>query len=145
LRFLVYSAPGASAYLDRGFAGERVERGAFVTLRISSWRGILPRAGLLAAIIALVPLPLTAADGGAAPSKSPTIKRSMEQIVARDLTSAPASARVVRRARLSQSAGASEGFFKTGPGIVALVVLAAGTGYALYSASHDRIHSAGKQ
>jgi hypothetical protein len=115
-----------------------------VTLRISSWRGILPRAGLLAAIIALVPLPLTAAEGGAQ-GKAPTIKRSMEQIVARDVASAPASARVVRRARLSQSAGASEGFFKTGPGIVALAVLAAGTGYALYSASHDRIHSAGKQ
>ena len=127
-----------------------------MTLRISSWRGILPRAALLAAIVALVPLPLAAADG-AAQGKTPspgggasslsfrTIKRSMEQIVARDVASAPASARVVRRARQGQSAGASEGFFKTGPGIVALVVVAAGTGYALYSASHDRIHSAGKQ
>jgi hypothetical protein len=115
-----------------------------VTLRISSWRGILPRAGLLAAIIALVPLPLAAAES-AAQVKAPTIKRSMEQIVARNVASAPASARVVRRARQAPSAAASEGFFKTGPGILALAVVAAGTGYALYSASHDRIHSAGKQ
>jgi len=27
----------------------------------------------------------------------------------------------------------------------AIAVMAAGTGYALYSASHDRIHSPGKQ
>jgi hypothetical protein len=143
LRFLVYSALGASADLDRN-SRVSASRGGIVTLRISSWRGILPRAALLAAIIALVPLPLAAADG-AAQGKTPTIKRSMEQIVARDVASAPASARVVRRTRQGQSAGASEGFFKTGPGIVALVVLATGTGYALYSASHDRIHSAGKQ
>jgi hypothetical protein len=143
LRFLVYSALGASADLDRN-SRVSASRGGIVTLRISSWRGILPRAALLAAIVALVPLPLAAADD-AAQGKTPTIKRSMEQIVARDVASAPASARVVRRTRQGQSAGASEGFFKTGPGIVALVVLATGTGYALYSASHDRIHSAGKQ
>jgi hypothetical protein len=29
--------------------------------------------------------------------------------------------------------------------MIALVVAAAGTGYAIYSAQHDRIHSAGKQ
>jgi hypothetical protein len=115
-----------------------------VTLRITSWRGILPRAGLLAVIIALVPLPVAAADG-ATPVKAPTIKRSMQQMVAREVANAPASASAARRASQAQNAAASEGFFKTRPGIVALVVMAAGTGYALYSASHDRIHSAGKQ
>ena len=115
-----------------------------MTLRLGSWRGVLPRAGLVAAIVALVPLPVGAADG-ATQAKAPTIKRSMEQIVARDMASAPVSARVGRAASQAQGAGVSSGFFKSKPGIIALVVMAAGTGYALYSASHDRIHSAGKQ
>jgi hypothetical protein len=29
--------------------------------------------------------------------------------------------------------------------MIALAVVAAGTGYAIYSAQHDRIHSAGKK
>jgi hypothetical protein len=126
------------------FADSRPGGEAFVTLRIASWRGILPRAALLAASLALVPLPVAAADGAAA-HKGSTIQRSMERIVARDLASAPASASRVRPARQGQNAGASSGFFKTTPGVVALVVMAAGAGYAVYSASHDRIHSPGKQ
>ena len=47
--------------------------------------------------------------------------------------------------RQTSPAGSSPGFFKSGPGMVAIAVMAVGTGYALYSASHDRIHSPGKQ
>jgi len=115
-----------------------------VTVRITSWRGMAPRAGLLAVIIALVPLPVAAGDGGMQ-KKTPTIQVSMERMVARDIASAATSSSVARRARQGQGAGSSSGFFKTRPGMVALVVMAAGTGYALYSATHDRIHSAGKQ
>ena len=114
-----------------------------MTVRIASWRGMVPRAGLLAVIIALVPLPVAAGDGGLQ-KKTPTIQVSMERMVARDIASAPKSS-VARRARQGQGAGNSSGFFKSRPGMVALVVMAAGTGYALYSATHDRIHSAGKQ
>lgn len=38
----------------------------------------------------------------------------------------------------------SGGFFKTGPGIATLAVFAAGVGYAVYSASNDRIRSSGR-
>jgi hypothetical protein len=103
---------------------------------------MLPRAGLLAVMIALVPLPVAAGDR--TQKQAPTIKASMERLVARDVASAPASS-PVRAARQTPPAGSAPGFFKSGPGMVALVVLAAGTGYALYSAKHDRIHSAGKQ
>ena len=115
-----------------------------MTVRITSWRGVLPRAGLLAVIIALVPLPVAAANGGT-DAKTPTIKASMERIVARDLTVASASKTAVRPVRQGRTPGDSPAFFKSGPGIVALVVMVAGTSYALYSAQHDRITSAGKK
>jgi len=35
--------------------------------------------------------------------------------------------------------GASSGFFKTRTGALVLAVMAVGTGYAIYSANHDRI------
>jgi hypothetical protein len=108
-----------------------------------AWRGFLPRAGLFAVILALLPLPV-AAEHGTAQAKTSNISVSMERIVSRDIGRAPvASSR--RPARQAQAAGNASGFFKSKPGIIALVVMAAGTGYALYSASHDRIHSPGKQ
>jgi hypothetical protein len=94
-------------------------------------------------MVALVPLPVAASNGGT-DAKIPTIKASMERIVARDLTS-PGVASAVRPARQGQTAGGSPAFFKSRPGMVALVVMVAGTGYALYSAQHDRITSAGKK
>jgi protein-disulfide isomerase len=104
---------------------------------------MLPRAFLLALIAALVPLPVAAGDR--TQTHAPTIKASMARLVARDLAGAPAASSQTRAARQTPPAGGAPGFFKSGPGIVALAVLAAGTGYALYSAKHDRIHSAGKQ
>jgi hypothetical protein len=115
-----------------------------VTVRTTSWRGALWRAVLLAIITTLSPLPAAASDALTA-EKAPTIKTSMETIVARDLTATPARPAVVRPARQGQSPGGSPGFFKSRPGMIALVVMVAGTGYALYSAQHDRITSAGKK
>jgi hypothetical protein len=116
-----------------------------VTVRIMAWRGFLPRAGLFAVLLALVPLPVAAGDGAAQAKTTTNIKMSMERIVSRDIASAPVAPSLTRPARQGQAAGNASGFFKSKPGIIALVVMAAGTGYALYSASHDRIHSPGKQ
>jgi hypothetical protein len=69
----------------------------------------------------------------------------MQRMVARDVAATPAPKMAARDDRQSSGAGSSPGFFKSGPGMIALVVMAAGTGYALYSAQHDRIHSAGKK
>lgn len=113
--------------------------------RTRSWSGEVMRAVLLVVIAALVALPAAASDATTTTGKAPVIKASMERIVARDLRATPDRPVVVRSARQGQSAGSSPGFFKTRPGMIALVVMAAGTGYALYSAQHDRIHSAGKK
>jgi hypothetical protein len=144
----ILRARGASAASSRDTRGPPCslfcEGRHHLTVRLTSWRGLLPRAGLLAVIIALVPLPVAANDGGT-DAKTPTIKASMERIVARDLAAAPASSAAVRPARQGRAPGDSPAFFKSGPGIVALVMMVAGTGYALYSSKHDRITSAGKK
>jgi hypothetical protein len=104
----------------------------------------LSRALLLAVITTLSPLPAAASDALTA-EKAPTIKVSMENIVARDLTAAPARPALARPARQGQTPGSDPGFFKSRTGMIALVAMVAGAGYALYSASHDRIHSPAKK
>lgn len=106
----------------------------------SRWRMAFP-----VVMLSLVPLPAVAGDGGTAKKGSPTIAASAAQIVARDVAATPGPTSRVREARQGSAPTGSTSFFKTRPGIIALSVLAAGTGYALYSAQHDRIHSAGKQ
>src|SRR5262245_39319071 len=103
---------------------------------------LMRRALWLVVITLFVPLPAAAGDipsNGAATG----VKASMERIVARDVAAKPAREPVVRGTRQGSAPGSSPGFFRTGPGMITLAVMAVGTGYALYSAQHDRIHSAG--
>jgi hypothetical protein len=104
----------------------------------------MTRAAGLVVIAALIPLPAAASDTATTPLP-PTIKASMDKIVVRDVTAKPARKDVAREDRQGASAGSSPGFFKTKPGIIALAVMGAGVGYALYSAQNDRIHSPGKK
>lgn len=115
-----------------------------VTHRARSWCGRMTRASSVAIITALIALPAAASDTPTKASTPPTLKASMQQIVARDVAAKPAVT-AARADRQTSSAGSSPGFFRSGPGMVAIAVMAVGTGYALYSASHDRIHSPGKQ
>ena len=114
-----------------------------MTVRLTVWRGALPRAVLLAVVTALVPLPVAAGDAKPAP-KAKTIRASMQEMVARDVAATPARS-AARRAEQDNQSKESIAFFKSKPGMIALAVMIAGVGYALYSTSHDRIHSAGKQ
>ena len=105
----------------------------------------MARAAGLVVIAALIPLPVAASDTTTT-SSPPTITASMKKIVVREVTAQPAHKDAARKDdRQGSSPGGSTGFFKSKPAMVALVVMAAGTGYALYSAQHDRIHSPGKQ
>jgi hypothetical protein len=75
----------------------------------------------------------------------------MSKIVARDVAAAkakPAPMRADKQATpgTQGTPGAdSPAFFKTGPGIAVLAVMAVGAGFAIYSTQHDRIHSPAKQ
>ena len=104
----------------------------------------MTRAAGLVVITALIPLPAAASDTATTPSP-PTIKASMEKIVVREIAATPARKDVARDDRQGSSATSSPNFFKTKPGIIALAVMGAGVGYALYSAQNDRIHSPGKK
>lgn len=115
-----------------------------MTVRFIKWRGALPRAMLLAVAAALIPPPVAASDAKPAP-KARTIQASMQDIVARDIATTRAPRTAMRRAEQSNVSKESSAFFKTKPGMIALAILAAGTGYALYSVKHDRVHSAGKK
>ena len=115
-----------------------------MTVRLTQWRGALPRAILLAVAAALVPLPVAASDSTRAPKAKTTLQASVQAMAAREVAKAPLTRVPARRDQASTS-GRSSGFFKTGPGMVVLAVMAAGTGYALYSAKHDKINSPAKK
>jgi hypothetical protein len=95
-------------------------------------------------VTALIPLPVVAGDTPT-DKRAPSLKESAAQIVARGVAAAPARPSATRDARQGSASTNSPSFFKSRPGMIALAVMAAGTGYAIYSAQHDRIHSPGKQ
>jgi hypothetical protein len=128
-------------------------------MRVTRWRGLLPRAAVLALVTALAPLPAFASDTAAAPAGKST-QGSLQAAAAREVANIAASRpaavrhnemkvrsadfRVIRGQQTSSPARGS-GFLKSGPGMVAIAVLAVGTGYAIYSAKHDRISSPGRK
>ena len=93
-------------------------------------------------ITALVPV---AAHADTTATRTPTIKESAAQMVAREVGAAPTRPAPAREDRQASASTNSKSFFKTRPGMIALTVMAVGTGYALYSAHNDRIHSPGRQ
>ena len=116
-------------------------------LRIMKWRGAIGRALLPALAAALIPLPAAAADARPSPKppKATTIKASVEKIAATDFAAAGAPT-TTKAVRAQSTSGMSDrAFFKTRPGMIALAILAAGVGYAVYSAKNDRITSPAKQ
>src|SRR5262245_57795524 len=93
-------------------------------------------------ITASVPLPSLAGDPTSTDRQS--IKEAAKHIVARDVSAQPARSYPAREARQASTPTNSTSFFKTRPGMIALAVIAVGTGYAIYSAQHDRIRSPGR-
>ena len=128
-----------------------------MTVTKRRWRGPTGRAVLLALAAALIPLPVAASDAGPVHTTATSTKTvSLHQAVVlaaraaaeTPMAAAPASAapasKPQRRADQSGGNGAMS-FFKSGPGLIALTVMAVGTGYAIYSANHDRIVSPGRK
>ena len=106
--------------------------------------GNLVRATALAVIATLTPLPLLAAEAGPAPKPGP-IRASVAKISVKDTKKMQPARRSDARGAAQSSQGQDRSFFKTGPGILALAVMIAGTGYAIYSTQNDRIKSPGKE
>jgi hypothetical protein len=105
--------------------------------------------GLLVLTAALIPLPVAASDAAAGTTTTtPTVKTSLRQAVANEaarLSKASIAKTPARRADQGSTGRHTATFFKTGPGIAVLSVMAIGAGYAIYSANHDRILSPGRK
>jgi hypothetical protein len=86
-------------------------------------------------VIAAIPLPSFAGEGSQ-PVARPGIRASAAKIA----TTAPLAA-AQSQAGPDKASLNSGSFFKSPAGIVVLAVVAAGAGYALYSAKNDRIQS----
>jgi hypothetical protein len=105
----------------------------------------------MALVVALTPLPLAAAsDQAASPSptaaKSKTIQAAVHAAAVRDAGAVVTPrAKAAKRANQSSTDKQSPSFFKSGAGAIALAVMVVGTGYAIYSASNDKINSPGKK
>jgi hypothetical protein len=128
-----------------------------VTLKESLAANVLRRAMLLAVSLALVPPAALAADTDHA-SKKPAdtrtvdalpkaqpLRTAMANVDTGQLTAERAPRSAVKASQERNPATESPSFFKTRTGMVVLAVVAVGTGYAIYSAKNDRIHSPGKE
>jgi hypothetical protein len=108
---------------------------------------------MLAIAVTLVPLPLAAADQVAAakapaqPLRTSIAKHAAREALVTSPTSQPRAPQSTAQPRARQQSNNPQGggFFRSPAGIACLAVIAAGTGYALYSASHDRIHSVARE
>ena len=97
------------------------------------------RAVLGVGLLIALPWTAAAAEKGASP-------QPLRAALAEARVAPPASLRrAAPRAQTANPATQSPAFFKTRTGMLVVGVMAAGTGYAIYSAHHDRIHSPGKQ
>lgn len=106
--------------------------------------GHVTRAIALATMVTLAPLPVLAAEAESAPRPG-VIRASVAKISARELPKNTSARGSGVRAATQPTQGQDRSFFRTGPGILALAVMIAGTGYAIYSTQNDRIKSPGKE
>jgi len=129
--------PGALQLCMAAFKEEHLVR-VRVSRRPSGFR----TAALLAVAVMLVPLPALAADQVAAThAPAQPLRTSIAKHASREALAASPKRAEKSAAQGAQRNAQSGGFFRSPAGIACLAVLGAGTGYALYSASHDRIHS----
>jgi hypothetical protein len=108
-----------------------------------SWhRPALRAAGLALALLAAPVVTLAEPAGGGAPPGA-GLRASVEKMAATEaLAPERAPATLAARAATTESTDlGSKSFFRTPAGIVTLVAVGVGAGYAIYSASHDRVHS----
>ena len=97
-----------------------------MTVRLTRWRGVLSRAAAFVVAAGLGTAPLMAAEPQAPAAKPKSIQASMQQAAAREVAKAPMTRKAAKRAEQDNPSKQSSGFFKTGPGIAALAVMAAG-------------------
>ena len=110
---------------------------------VRPWRRTVARLLVLALAVGAAPVNCLASEPAGPPQTSPTLSASIQKAVQQEAGKvAKVSPKAARQAGASAPADTSSGgFFKSKAGIITIALLAAGTGYALYSTSHDRVTS----
>lgn len=99
----------------------------------------------LALAVALAPLPALAGEA-TPPAKPDTgLSASAQRIAASEATRLEPKAARAQESGWTNPDRGSGNFFKSPAGILTLVVVGVGVGYTLYSTSHDRISSPGRE
>ena len=114
-----------------------------MNFKVRRWRAVL-RVLVLALIVAAVPLPSAgqASQPGAKPGIKASVKSIVRAVASETAAPAPARARAEKTGNGGQMTKADlekRSFFKTPAGLVIVGIMGAGVGYAVYSASHDRV------
>jgi hypothetical protein len=110
---------------------------------VRPWRRTAARLLVLALAVWAAPVNVLGGEPQGGPPPAPRLAGSIDKAVRHELgtverASSPKAARQAG-APIQSSSG---NFFKSKAGLVTLVMLVAGGGYALYSTSHDRVKSA---
>ncbi len=101
------------------------------------WRRAVVRVVVLALAVGVAPVNCLAGEPPGPQQPTTALAASIQKAVQHEAGNVAKVA--PNAARQAGTSPASTGFFKSRTGIITLVLLAAGTGYALYSTSHDRI------
>lgn len=106
-----------------------------------TWRRSWPAVATLALAVVVAPLPAMAAEA------QPTAKPAKSLVASAEKAAAVAAVNAAAAPSMAQAGTTdlgSSSFFKTRAGAIALVLVAAGLGYTIYSTSNDRVKSPGK-
>ncbi len=107
-----------------------------------TWRCIV--IPLLAAlIVSAIPLPCAAGDT-AQPAAKPSLRASIDTAATAMAAAKPAPGREAARQVGGEAKTPAKSVLKSPIGIAALAIVAAGVGYAFYSAHHDRVPVTGR-
>ncbi len=110
------------------------------------WRSTFARVTAVVVAVALLPLPVLAAEKGAPLKPGKTLSASITSAAAREARAATrtGSATQDQQGTTKNPDLGTWGFFKTPLGLGVAALFAAGTGYAIYSWRHDRITAPGR-
>jgi hypothetical protein len=107
------------------------------------WRRTYARVVAVGMTIALASVPLAAAAADPAPP-SIDLKAAVAKAASTERLASSTTAPAQTAQQGTAMAPDSKSFFKTPIGIAVIAVVGSGTAYAVYSAQHDRIHSAAR-
>ncbi len=108
----------------------------------SLWRSTCAHVVALGVAVAVAAPPVAAAGSSEPVRPSIDFNAAVVRIVAADRHASKAAARAQTANRpADDNKPDSASFFRTPLGLAVIAVVGAGTGYAIYSSQHDRIHS----